>query len=118
MTWERNRQRVMKGVKIRSLKPTPEEATAASTISASRTSSNGRASDRCSDLTLSRIHRRVAWGMVGLLDGRDRVVFPPILVPRRPTSVQGVSQAGVTENRVPFASGTVSESIIIFISIF
>src|SRR6478735_4987822 len=89
---------------MRSLKVTPEVAMADLTISASRTSWNGRASDSCSDLTLLEIHRRVACGMFGLLDGRDWIVQPPILVPRRPTFVYSVPAAGFTEFRVPFVS--------------
>src|SRR6476660_1311248 len=94
---------------MRSLKVTPEVAMADLTISASRTSWNGRASDSCGDLTLLEIHRRVACCMFGLLDGRDWIVQPPILVPRRPTFVYSVPGAGFTEFRVPFGSGAVLE---------
>src|SRR5512144_778394 len=92
---------------MRSLKVTPSSASADLTMSASRISWNGRTSDSWSDLTSFEIHRRVAWGMVGLLAGRDWIVQPPILVPGRPTSVYTISRVGFTDFRVPFVPGTV-----------
>ena len=51
------------------LNVTPAAASAELTIAASRISEKGRTFDCGSDLTFSEIHRRVAWGMVGLLAG-------------------------------------------------
>src|SRR5512135_722097 len=48
---------------------TPSSARADATIWASRMSWKGRTFDSRRDLTFSEIHRRVAWGMVGLLGG-------------------------------------------------
>src|SRR5208337_2634784 len=54
---------------MRCLNVTPAAASAELTIAASRISEKGRTFDSLSDLTFSEIHRRVAWGMVGLLAG-------------------------------------------------
>src|SRR5208283_5218801 len=54
---------------MRCLNVTPAAASAELTIAASRISEKGRTFDCGSDLTFSEIHRRVAWGMVGLLAG-------------------------------------------------
>src|SRR5512132_871669 len=54
---------------MHALKRTPSSARADATIWASRMSWKGRTFDSRRDLTFSEIHRRVAWGIVGLLDG-------------------------------------------------
>src|SRR5208283_5121344 len=54
---------------MRCLNVTPAAASAELTIAASRISEKGRTFDSLSDSTFSEIHRRVAWGMVGLLAG-------------------------------------------------
>src|SRR5271165_1133809 len=54
---------------MRCLNVTPAAASAELTIAASRISEKGRTFDSLNDLTFSEIHRRVAWGMVGLLAG-------------------------------------------------
>src|SRR5271165_2404392 len=56
---------------MRCLNVTPAAASAELTIAASRISEKGRTFDSWSDLTFSEIHRRVAWGMVGLLAGQQ-----------------------------------------------
>src|SRR5512135_2006210 len=48
---------------------TPSSARADATIWASRMSWKGRTFDSRREVTFSEIHRRVAWGIVGLLDG-------------------------------------------------
>src|SRR5262245_61140934 len=92
---------------MRSLYVTPAEANADLTISGSRISWNGKASDSLSDLTFSETRLRVAWDMVGLLGGRDWIVVLPILVPGRPTFVYAIFLAQLTKFLVPFVPDTV-----------
>src|SRR3954453_7524848 len=54
---------------MRSLKVTPSSASAVSTVWASRMSWKGRTFDSRRDWTFFEIHRRVDWGIVGLLAG-------------------------------------------------
>src|SRR5512135_906446 len=55
---------------MHALNRTPSSARADATIWASRMSWKGRTFDSRRDLTFSEIHRRVAWGIVGLLPGQ------------------------------------------------